>query len=292
MDFLDLLGRLASLDTPAAAPRRSALSRLSNAGTVLLPGLLTALATPAQAGTQNTRTPLDAFKLVLRYENLQAAFYTQALSFQSLFTNAADVLSAVRLIQGQQKQHATALATIISNSGSAQDATPSYDFTGSRNGTQGAQYPDVFTNLNTFLQVAQLLKDASVRVYKGQISFLQADNNLLETAVRLHSTEARHAAHIRTLRRRRGVSVKSWVSPSDAPITGVAADAAYNGEANTTQYVAFNNAVTRVPFDSSLPINVGTPPLSAAAVLAKVAEAFDEPVEASVATDLLRQFTY
>jgi Ferritin-like domain len=292
MDFLDLLGRLASLDTTAAAPRRAALSRLTNTGAALLPGLLTALTTPAQAGTQDTRTPLDVLKLVLRYENLQAAFYTQALGFQSLFTNATDVLSAVRLMQGQQQQHATVLATIISNSGSAPDATPGYDFTGSRNGSQAAQYPDVFTNLNTFLQVAQLLEDASVRVYKGQIGFLQADNNLLETAVRLHSTEARHAAHIRTLRRRRGVSVKSWVSPTDAPLTGAAANSAYNGEANTTQYVAFNSAITRVPFDSSLPINVGTPALSAAAVLAKVAEAFDEPVEASAAIDLLRQFTY
>ncbi|MDU0369246.1 ferritin-like domain-containing protein [Hymenobacter endophyticus] len=305
MDFLDALARLATLDTTntaeVLAPRRLALSRLGQAGTALLPALFTTLVTPAEAGTTQTLTRLDALKLALKLENLQNAFYSRALGLTAggpanptVFFGSTAVQTAIQTIQTHQSQHSTLLTTLITNSGGALDAASRYDFSGSKNGSQAALYPDVYTNLDTFLKVAQLLEDAGVRVYKGQVTALQSDNALLEAAIRMHSTEARHAAHIRTLRRQRGAVVKSWVSPSDTAITtaGTTADGVYSGEANTLQYITSNTTVTKVPFDSTLPINVGTPALSAAAILAKVAEAFDEPLEAQAAESVLQLFTY
>ncbi|MCA8831585.1 ferritin-like domain-containing protein [Hymenobacter pini] len=300
MNFLDFLGQLASLDTntAAAAPRRSALARLGQAGTALLPALLTTLPAPSTAGTKDN-TRLDALKMLLRFENLQNTFYARALGTQpggptnpTAFLGSA--INDVRTMQQHQQAHAAQLATLITNAGSTLDAAPNYDFTGSRNGAQSAQFAGVYTNLDTFLKVAQVLEDASVRAYKTQATFLQSDNSLLETAIRMHSTEARHAAQIRTLRRQRGATVKSWVSTSDVAITtaGTTPDTVYSGEANISQYITINNQVTRVPFDSTLPINVGTPPLSAAAILAKVAEAFDEPLDTASAESVLQYFTY
>jgi len=304
MDFLNLLARLATLDTEApatAAPRRAALSRLGQAGTVLLPALLAALPAPALAGTKETRTRLDVLKLALKLELLENEFYSRALGLTAggpanpaaFFVTPAN-RAAIQTIQSHEAQHVALFTRLITDAGSPLDAVPNFDFTGSKNGSQAALYPDVYTNLDTFLKVAQLLEDAGVRAYKGQVEFIQTDNYILEAALRTHSTEARHAAHIRTMRRQRGANVKSWVSPSDTPITtaGTVPDAVYSTESNTTQYIVRNSVVTKVPFDSSLPINVGTPPLSAAAILAKVAEAFDEPVEAATAEALLQLFTY
>ncbi|RSK35323.1 ferritin-like domain-containing protein [Hymenobacter metallilatus] len=305
MNFLHLLARLATLDTEhtalTQAPRRAALSRLGQAGTALLPALLAGLATPAQAGQKEVRTRLDALKLILKLENLQNAFYSRALGLlpggpanPATFFGSAATRDAIQTIQSQQQKHAALYGQLITNAGSALDASPNYDFTGSRNGTQPAVYPDVYTNPDTFLKVAQLLKDASVQTYKGQAAFLQSDNYLLETTVRAHSTEARHAAHIRTLRRQRGATVKSWVSATDTAITtaGSPQHAVYTTETNINQYVSLSGLVTRVPFDSTLPINVGTPALSASALLAKVAEAFDEPIESVTAESILQVFTY
>lgn len=305
MDLLNALARLATLDTTttaeALAPRRLALSRLGQAGTALLPALFATLVTPAEAGTTETLTRLDALKLALKLENLQNAFYSRALGLvaggpanPAAFFGSTAVQSAIQTIQAHQSQHSTLLTNLVTNSGGTLDAAPRYDFSGSKNGSQAALYPDVYANLDTFLKVAQLLEDAGVRAYKGQVTALQSDNTLLETAIRMHSTEARHAAHIRTLRRQRGATVKSWISPSDTPITtaGTTADGVYSGEASTLQYVTLSNVLTKVPFDSTLPINVGTPALSAAAVLAKVAEAFDEPLESPAAESVLQLFTY
>ncbi|MBT9391876.1 ferritin-like domain-containing protein [Hymenobacter sp. NST-14] len=301
MDFLNLLARLADLDTtpalPAAAPRRAALGRLGQAGTALLPALLTGLSRPAAATPQNTKTRLDALHLALQLELLENEFYSRALGLVAGFSAvpfSATEKTAIQTIQQHEAQHVALFQRLITDSGSSLDPVVRYDFTGSKNGAQPALYPDVQTNPDTFLQVAQLLEDAGVRAYKGQVEFLQSDDYLLEAAVRTHSTEARHASHIRTMRRQRGATVKSWISASDAAITtpGSVPAKVYEGEDNITQYVTIGTSLVQVPFDSTLPINVGTPPLTPTQVLAKVAEAFDEPLNAQTATALLQLFTY
>lgn len=304
MDFLTLLARLAELQPDAlhtSAPRRAALSRLGQAGATLLPAVLAALPQAATAGTQDTRTRLDVLTLALTLEYLQYELYATAFGMITgrgpanvdAFMGSAEHKAALQTILTHQNQHIVLLTRLITDGGATVPAKPNFDFTGSKNGRQAALYPDVFSNFDTFLRVAQLLEDTGVRAYKGQVEFVQSDNSLLETAVRLHSTEARHAAHIRTMRRQRGATVKSWVSPSDAPITtaGSPPDKAYAGENTTTQYLPGTRPVL-VPFSTTLPINVATPPLPNADILAKVAEAFDEPLDAATAESLIQLFIY
>ncbi|GAB3228822.1 hypothetical protein GCM10027346_13770 [Hymenobacter seoulensis] len=302
MNFLNLLARLAELQPETlqgAAPRRAALTRLGQAGVALLPALITALPQQATAGTLDTRTRLDVLTLALTLEYLESEFYAQALGLVSgkgpanvdAFFGSAQNKSAIQAIQTHEASHVALFTRLITDAGSSVPAKPNFDFTGSKNGSRAALYPDVFSNFDTFLKVAQLLEDAGVRAYKGQVEYVQTDNALLESAVRIHSTEARHAAQIRTMRRKRGATVKSWVSPSDAPITaaGTTQNLAYAGEENRAQYLS---GPRLVPFASTLPINVATPPLPDAEILAKVAEAFDEPLDAATATSLAQLFMY
>ncbi|UYZ63021.1 ferritin-like domain-containing protein [Hymenobacter weizhouensis] len=292
MDFLKLLSHLASADTPtpaAADTRRRALSRLAQTSAAALPAALSlALAPPAQA--RPTASTYDALRLALTLEYLENEFYTRALAKPTSFFGSAATRAAIQTIQSHEQQHVALLEGVLRSSGGTVPTKPNFDFTGSKNGTQAASFPDVFDNFDTFLQVAQLLEDAGVRAYKGQVEFLQADNFLLETALRAHSTEARHAAHIRTLRRQRGAQVKSWSSPTDAPV-GPAAVAAqvYANEQTTTQLLP---GPRLVPFRESLPINVATPPLPLDAILAKVAEAFDEPLDGPSAEAIVGLFAY
>jgi hypothetical protein len=102
------------------------------------------------------------------------------------------------------------------------------------------------------------------------------------------------------MRRQRGATVKSWVSPADAPTTtaGTVAAKVYEGESSSVQVYTTTATTTTaasqisVPFSSTLPINVGTPQLTPAGILEKVAEAFDEPFDAIVYTNLADLFTY
>lgn len=300
MHFLQLLAQLAELkpqQLDTSSPRRAALQRLGQAGSALLPAVLSALPAAAR-DVKDTRTPLDVLTLALTLEYLENEFYSRALGLvpggptnPTAFFGTAANRAAIETIQRHEQQHVTLLTTLIQNSGSVVPAKPNFDFTGSKNGTRAALFPDVYTNLDTFLRVAQLLEDAGVRAYKGQVEFILTDNVLLEAALRTHSTEARHASHIRTMRRQRGAVVKSWVSPTDAAITtaGTVPAKAYLGEENISQYVP---GLKRVPFDSSLPINVSTPPQPDAVILAKVAEAFDEPIDATTAVELAQLFIY
>ncbi|SET79148.1 ferritin-like domain-containing protein [Hymenobacter actinosclerus] len=309
MDFLNLLARLADLDSTSAAPhtaapRRAALGRLGQAGTALLPGLLlSALSQPATAGTLDTRTRLDVLLLTRQLAALGNELYSRALGLvpgYAALPLTATEKAGLQVIQQQETQRITLFSQLITDGGATLPAAPRYDFTGSKNGTKPALYPDIQTNPDTFLLVAQVLKDLAVRVYKSQVEFVGSDAYLIETLLRSHSAEARHAAHLRTLRRQRGAVVKSWISPDDAPLATPPAAVArvYEGESNIIQTYNTSAAngdlgpLVSVPFDSTLPINVATPPLSPEAILRKVAEAFDEPADAVVAINVVALFTY
>ena len=84
---------------------------------------------------------------------------------------------------------------------------------------------------------------------------MQGNATTLEAALRIHSVEARHAAHIRNLRRDRGAVVKAWVSSSDQQVTVAGkTDAVYAGEDNITQKITGKAAV---PF-RTLPIDAAS----------------------------------
>lgn len=292
MNILKLLADLAAANSASFAhtsPRRAALSRLRQLGShTLAAALPLGLATALPAVARDTRTMLDSLLLALQLERLQNALYSRVLSANTpagFFPTDPSFRASIVAMQRHQQQHITLFSNYITASSGQLPAVPNYDFTGTRNGTQPALFPGVFSSFDEFLSLAQLLEDAAVRAYKGQVQFLISDNSVLQTVLQVHATEARHAARIRTMRRQRGVAIKPWPSPAEPSITTAGrTDVVYAGEHATTQLQANFNPV---PF-RLLPIGYpGTNILTQG-----VPEAFDEPLTAEQAGALLAQFTF
>lgn len=92
--------------------------------------------------------------------------------------------------------------------GGAAVAKPQFDYTAC------GKYPDILRNFNTFALVSQTLEDTGATACKGQApKLLKGGAQLLTTALRIHSVEARHAAEVRVS------CVRSWTGAFDKPIS-------------------------------------------------------------------------
>lgn len=296
MTLLSLLDRLSAGDAPSgAAPRRQLLRQMGQAGwRAAAAALPLALALPAQAATADTS--LDAILLLLKLEDLLSALYTQALAPSGVLANPAQ--AAVRpdfeRILRQQQAHAQFYRSLLTGAGLTPPTAPNFDFSGRRNNPASpVLFPNVLTDYAAFLQLAQQLEDASASIYLGQAPAVATDKQLLSAVLRTQSVEARHASHVRTLRRSVATSavVKSWPSNADTapspavlvpnPTSSTAAPVSiYTIEANENQPVS---STSSVPFIALL--------TGATAVqFVALSEAFDEPLPTAQATALLAIF--
>ena len=117
------------------------------------------------------------------------------------------------------------LKTTITSLGAKPATKPTFDF------SAGGTFVDVYTNYQTFLAVAQTFEDTGVRAYKGQAGNLISSNEILRAALKIHSVEARHAAHIREMRNRNfGAAVQPWITLNQSGINAPAVQPSYNGE--------------------------------------------------------------
>ena len=95
------------------------------------------------------------------------------------------------------------------------------------------------------LAVAQTFEDTGVRAYKGQAPNLMSNNDVLTAALNIHSVEARHASHIRYMRRARQAAnpgnglyvgdIKPWITLNKSNIGSALVQASYDGEEATMQ---------------------------------------------------------
>lgn len=111
--------------------------------------------------------------------------------------------SAVRDSLQQIAQHEAAhVNTLVA--GGAKNlyslSAASFDFTGGRTPNNSGPFVGASSDIPALLQLLQLVEDVGVRAYKGQVALLLGQP-ALETALRIHSVEARHAARVRRLRR-------------------------------------------------------------------------------------------
>jgi len=102
----------------------------------------------------------------------------------------------------------------------------SFDFTGNRGNSPAGPFQRATTELPFLLAVAQGAEDTGVRAYKGQAGNLISNRPVLESALRIHSVEARHASKIRRMRRIAGgapsvVKYSGTVSGGGAAAAGV-----------------------------------------------------------------------
>ena len=281
MKLISLLDQLAAAPATTATPRRALLQHLGRAAVAALP---LAAALPAAASTNDTA--YDALTQLLLLERLQLAFYTRALAVPGLIPTAQ--AADFQRLRTHQEQHVTFLTQALQGAGSLVPALPAFDFSGRRGVASNPElFPNVLSDYDAFLALAQQLEDLGVRLYKTHAFAVVNDLQLTLAVLRLHPVEAQHSAHVRGLRRGRGVVVENWPSDSDAAITRPAAaqvptTAATGGEENILQYQTPGKPIV---FSDFLLIRDNTAIHDSA-----LPEAFDEPVNSAIAQAALNLF--
>ena len=258
--------------------RRKAMKQFVNvSGKVALASIPFALGSIFQKASASPTSPsdivIDTLNFALTLEYLESEFYKKAVA--SGIIPAGNDLDALTVIRDHEVAHVNFLKTAITQAGAAPVSftAASFDFTAK--GT----FPGVFSDYGTLLAVAQTFEDTGVRAYKGQAANLISNNAYLTAALRIHSVEARHAAHLREMRKAHGslvptgVDVKPWITLNQSGIGSPAVQASYDGEENVTQA-------------GVMITNIGGQQISAAAA----SEAFDEPLTKEQITAIVTPF--
>ncbi|MFD1873551.1 ferritin-like domain-containing protein [Hymenobacter bucti] len=317
MDFFQLLSELDKADPEfmdRLNPRRRVFQYLGSTGKKL-----TAAAAPAilasffnRAYGQTTTLPqavVDVLNLALGLEYLEYYFYDTALGISGLVPAAET--AAIQVIRNDEAGHINTLRAALGASAIADPTRAAFDYSGGSGSMAGpmaaALVPGgVNANGAIFFGAAQAFSDTGQRAYKGGAPVLNtaATKDILEAALNIHSVEARHNSHFRTVRRAIAANAlgsatavavspfdaapKSWISGIDnngptapngskpaAAVYGVGADpTAYPIESNTTQ--AGVNLLT----------GIGTTVYTAA----QASEAFDEPLDPATVKIIARMF--
>lgn len=215
-----------------------------------------ALATPAFfAATINKAFAAEAdvvevlnFALTLEY--LEAEFYKMGLMASGLIPESDK--QVFMKIGEHEKQHVEFLKAQL---GSQAKPMPMFDFTAK------GMFPDPFSNYQVFLTLSQAFEDLGVRAYKGQAPKLKDDKAVLLAALKIHSTEARHAAEIRLIR-----GLRVWTSEQE---TGGVPAAIYKGENEISQ---------RPGVDLPTLVDDHLLPMTGSSIEMVVRESFDEPL--------------
>jgi hypothetical protein len=269
MTFKNILSEMEKVDLnphDRLDTRRAALRQFTSfTGKVALAAVPLALGSmfrKAYAGTKNTQDVFDVLNYALTLEYLEAEFYAQALLSPGLIPSGAANM-AIQTISRHETAHVNFLRTAITDAGGTPVDKPEFDFSAGKGSGEGP-FKDVFKDLGLFLAVAQTFEDTGERAYKGRAAELIGTGGVLTAALQIHSVEARHAAHIRLMRRNYGSGVgnlKPWKTGNLSGINSTAVQPSYDGEENTSQ------AGVEI-------VNINGFPISMDAAT----EAFDEPL--------------
>ncbi len=315
--------------TERLVSRRDAIRQGASMSSRLAAGLAMAsvpVALAALAKDTFAQTPadiLDVLKFAFILENLENEFYkavlgTSALAAQNnafapvraLVPDAAK--QALQQIQKHEQQHVDFLKAVIPQFGGTvvSITAADFDFTGG-NGAGNGPFIRATTELDFLLLATQAFEDTGVRAYKGQAGRLLINGNnsadvALESALRIHSVEARHAAKIRRIRRQRnpgdttlrfsgyvrggGLAAAGAGNIANPPAEVVAAlNAIYGGatpESNTS-HVVFNGT-SAVTIDAAA--LTGLDVIDSGERTAAVTQAFDEPLTKDEVINIVKNF--
>jgi hypothetical protein len=239
MNIVNILSEIEKVDGEIYErlnPRRAAMKQFYGIGSKVA-----AAAVPLALGSmfnkaygQSAPVAVDeVLNFALTLEYLEYYFYEKGAATGGLIP-AGPGVGAINTIRDHEKAHVKLLMGAITGMGKKPvECTPEqFDYTAKGN------FPTVFSSYPTFLAVAQALEDTGVRAYKGQAGNLMSNPGVLQTALQIHSVEARHASHIRQMRRAAAgggmTAMKPWITgANDSGVPQV--DAVYKGEDNVTQ---------------------------------------------------------
>ena len=242
--------------------RRNALKRFcAKVAVAALPVALGSMFEKASAKTTATSTVTGALNAMLEMAYFQFNFYHEANSTGGLIP-AADQ-PGFTTIEKQEEAQLLYLINAITNLGGTPftpnhyvaGATPdpnyvpaAYDFTGG--GSSGPYgFNSVFISYPIFLIAAQVFEDTGIHAINGQIQYLLGDKTNLTTAFQMKTTQARHAAHVRYIRRQLGQAIAPdypapWITNNIPPT--IALQPFYIGEDNIMQYNSTED-ITQMP---------------------------------------------
>jgi len=222
--------------------RRQAVKSLATAGGKIalaaVPLALGSLLSKAY-GQPATGQIINVLNFALTLEYLEAEFYNTGLASAGLIPSGEDRM-AFETIALHENEHVQFLKAAITQLGGMPVAKPTFDFTAG-DGSGMGPLAGVFANYSLFLAVSQTFEDTGVLAYKGQAANLISSNEILRAALRIHSVEARHAAHVREIRSRRQSDPlvvgmpQPWITGNQSNIATNLVQPSYNGEENTVQ---------------------------------------------------------
>ncbi|MBS1643678.1 MAG: ferritin-like domain-containing protein [Bacteroidetes bacterium] len=280
MNFSNILNAIAQSDPEVfdrTSSRRPVIRNwMKGAALAALPVALGGLFTKAYG--KRTDAISDVLNFALGLEYLEANFYTNAV-MASIGSPAANnplvppglEQQAIVEIRGHEMKHVSFLKQTLIAMGVAPAPEPTFDFTANN------MFPNVFSDYSVFLAIAQLIEDTGLRAYKGALPSLMG-NDIITSVLQIHSVEARHSAHIRTMRRdspsaMNSGDIKPWIVGADSNVSGGVGAGTYTGEDNTQQ-----NGI-QISDINGLQINVDA-----------ATSAFDEPMEATAVAAVLSPF--
>jgi hypothetical protein len=317
----EITGRLVS--------RREAIRQGAGMSSRLAAGLAMAsvpVAIAALAKDTFAQTPadiVDVLKFAFILENLENEFYkavlgTSALAAQNnafatvraLVPDAAK--QAIQQIQKHEQQHVDFLKAVIPQFGGTvvTITAADFDFTGG-NGTGTGPFIRATTELDFLLLATQAFEDTGVRAYKGQAGRLLINGNdnadiALESALRIHSVEARHAAKIRRIRRQRNTADTSLRFSGYVRGGALAAAGAGNIANPPAEVVAALNLIyggatpesntSHVVFNGTSAVTIDAASLTGLDVIdagertAAATQAFDEPLTKDEVINIVKNF--
>lgn len=268
MNLLNIIEDISNADPEfkdRTSSRRSAIKNITSFGSKVavaaLPFAFSVLFRKAY-GQALTAAVADVLNFALTAEYLESAFYNTYTT--KSYIPSID-MPGLRTIQTDENNHVKYLKSLL---GSAAVVSPAFDFSGG-SGSGAGPFANVDNSYDTFLALAQVFEDTGARAYKGQLTNLMGNATVLTAAMNIHSVEARHAAHMRWMRQKRGAAVKPWITGTVSDINIPVVSDVYKGEDNFKQLgVNISNLVS----------------ISAAT------EAFDEPLDKAAVTAILAQF--
>jgi len=328
MNFFQIISEIEKVDPEVydrLDSRRSVFKHMSGLGQKLtaaaVPLAMGAIFNKAYGQSPAGLTAIQVLNFALKLEYLEKYFYQVRPT--ALFSSVNQ--AGLSLIATDEANHVSFLTTVINGIASGQafaDPTvTAFDF------TAGGAFPTALTSADTYLALAQSFEDTGVRAYKGAapLTNVMANKTVLTAALNIHSVEARHASHIRAMRRAgspssqtapsQGVPAspydskpKSWVSGTDnggaaAPATsgiyGVGNDtgtATYGANAQTgpTAGVYFRAESNIIQGDNAssagVTLSTSTSTTFANFPAAAFSEAFDEGLDVTTVTNIAKLF--
>lgn len=251
--------------------RKSALKKLNTAGKAVAAaglGLSFLGFNPQKALAQFEELEIGrALNFILMFEFLQEAFYVRTTTQNGLLPQP--YLDIFREIKEQHQARVVLVKNVLATVEIEPVPQLSFNF-------RAHDEINPLQSFENFLALAQIIEDTAAGVYKEQTENILQENpgpKLIQTLMRLHSTESRHAYFVRQTRAEREmVSIKGWINQPDLGELSSVFENIYAGEGQTVHEGIDVPSITDAPLQA-------------------VQEAWDEPIGRGPAGAVLQLFT-